>query len=232
MIFVVRIDLVQYTLGMSGNFNPRLVSPKYLRYIFVSLCSDNSLHLNPGLAIPKLQRARRLPPPVKSRHVNARGTPEPKEPPQIGGGTFVTYPTFRTNASLSHGSPLPSHPPTHSYTEAANTRDETPHPAPSATQPEPLPRRRRPQQHLNVPHPPYQMRIRRRYHHPAGSAPPSSTSKELPRRSPRLSRHLHSHTAVFTCTTGRASSSPFPRMKLRPNRRHQTGCTLIAAFSS
>ena len=76
------------------------------------------------------------------------------------------------------------------------------------------------------------MRIHRRSHRPAGSATPSSTSKELPRRSPRLSRHLQSHTAVFTCTTGRASSSPFPRMKLRPNRRHQRGCTLIAASSS
>ena len=68
MTFVVRIDLVQYMLGLSGNFNPRLVSLKYLRYIFVSLCSDNSLHLNPRLAIPKLQCARKLPPPVKSRH--------------------------------------------------------------------------------------------------------------------------------------------------------------------
>ena len=151
---------------------------------------------------------------------------------KLVGGTFVTYPTFRTSASLSHGSTLPSHPPTHSYTEAAKTRDETPHPAPFATHPELLPRRRRPQQHLDVPHPPYRMRIRRRSHRPAGSATPSSTSKELPRRSPRLSCHLHSHTAVFTCTTGRASSSPFPRMKLRPNRRHQRGCTLIAAFSS
>ena len=47
---------------------PRLVTPKYLRYIFVSLCSDNSLRLNPHLPIPKLQRARKLPPPVKSRH--------------------------------------------------------------------------------------------------------------------------------------------------------------------
>ena len=58
MTFVGRIDLVQYTLGLSGDFNPRLVSPKYLRYIFVSLCSDNSLHLNPRLAILKLQRAK------------------------------------------------------------------------------------------------------------------------------------------------------------------------------
>ena len=74
------------------------------------------------------------------------------------------------------------------------------------------------------------MRIRRRSGRPAGSATPSSTSKELPRRSPRLSRHLHSHTTVFTCTTGRASSSPFPRMKLRPNRRHQGGSAPTAAF--
>src|SRR4051812_22497906 len=68
MTFVVRIALVQYMLGLSGNFNPCLVSPKYLRYVFVSLCSDNSLHLNPRLAISKLQHARKLPPPVKSRH--------------------------------------------------------------------------------------------------------------------------------------------------------------------
>ena len=162
---------------------------------------------------------------------NARDTPEPKEPPQIGGGTFVTYPTFRTSVSLSDGSPLPYHPPTHSYTKAAETR-EAPHPPPSTTQPEPLPRQRRPQQHLDVPHPPHRMRIRRRSRRPAGSATPSSTSKELPRCSPRLSRHLHSHTAVFTCTIGRASSSPFPWMKLRHNRHHQRGCTLITAFSS
>ena len=163
---------------------------------------------------------------------NARGTPERKEPPQIGGGTFVTYLTFRTSASLSHGSPLPSHPPTHLYTEAAKTHDETPHPTPSATQPEPHPQQRRPQQHLDVPHPSYRMRIRHQSHRPAGSATPSSTSKELPQCSPRLSCHLHSHTTVFTCTTERASSSLFPRMKLRPNRRHQRGCTLIATFSS
>lgn len=73
---------------------------------------------------------------------------------QIGGGTFVTYPIFRRSASLRHGSPLPSHPPTHSYTEAAKTR-EAPHPPPSATQPEPLPRRCPPEQHLSVSHPPY-----------------------------------------------------------------------------
>ena len=82
-----------YTLSLfSRNFKPRLVMPKFqasisvyraaklpplqpapcypeiLRYLFVSLCSENSLHLNPRLAIPKLQRARKLPPPAKSRH--------------------------------------------------------------------------------------------------------------------------------------------------------------------
>ena len=200
MTFVVRIDLVQYTLGLSGNFNPRLVSPKYLRYIFVSLCSDNSLHLNPRLAIPKLQRVKtptsceiptRKMPVIPLNRKNCLA--------QIGGGTFITYPTFWTSASLSHGSPLPSHPPTHSYTEAGKTR-EAPHPPPSAAQPEPLPRRHRPHQHLDVPHPSYRMRIRCRSGHPAGSATLSSTSKELPRRSPRLSHHLHSHTVVFTCT--------------------------------
>ena len=163
---------------------------------------------------------------------NPPSNPEPKGPlVQIDGGIFVTHPAFWTSASLSHGSPLPSHQPTHSYTEAAKTH-EAPHPPSSATQPEPLPRRRRPQQHLDVPHPPYQMRIRRRSRRPAGSATPSSTSKELPRCSPYLLCHLHSHTSIFTCTTGRASSSPFPQMKLRPNRLHQRGCTLIAAFYS
>ena len=71
----MRIDLVQYTLGLFGNFNPRLVSPKYLRYIFVSLCSDNSLQLpNPDTRNPP-------------------SNPEPKGPlVQIGGGYFCNLP--------------------------------------------------------------------------------------------------------------------------------------------
>ena len=89
----VQIVFFGYTLSLFfRNFKPRLVMPKIqasvsvyraaklpplqpapcypeiLRYIFVSLCSENSLHLNPRLAIPKLQRAWKLPPPVKSRH--------------------------------------------------------------------------------------------------------------------------------------------------------------------
>src|SRR4051812_9935634 len=84
--------------------------------------------------------------------------------------------------------PIPS---PHSYTEPVKTR-EAPHPPPFATQSEPLPRRHRPPRELDVPHPPYRMSIYRRSHCPADSATPSSTSKELPQRSPHLSCHLHS----------------------------------------
>src|SRR4051812_17020782 len=73
------------------------------------------------------------------------------------------------------------------------------------------------------------MRIRCPSHRPAGSAALSSTSKELLRRSPRLSRLLHPHSVALTYSTGTASSSPTPRTKPRPTRRHQRGCTLIAS---
>ena len=73
------------------------------------------------------------------------------------------------------------------------------------------------------------MRIRRPSCHPAGSAALSSTSKELLRRSPRLSRLLHPHSAALTCSTGTATSSLTPQTKPRPTRRHQRGCTLIAS---
>ena len=73
------------------------------------------------------------------------------------------------------------------------------------------------------------MRIRRPSRRPAGSAAPSSTSKELLRRSPHLSRLLHPHSTALTCFIGTAVSSPTPRTKPRPTRRHQRGCTLIAS---
>ena len=74
------------------------------------------------------------------------------------------------------------------------------------------------------------MRIRSRSHRPAGLAAPSSTSKELPRCSPRLSRHLNPHSAVLTCPTRTATPSPIPPMKPRPTRRHQGGPALTVAF--
>ena len=53
--------------------------------------------LNPRLAITKLQRAQKSHLLRNPDTRNARDTPEPKEPPSSnGGGTFVTYPTFRT----------------------------------------------------------------------------------------------------------------------------------------
>ena len=73
------------------------------------------------------------------------------------------------------------------------------------------------------------MRIHRPSRRPAGSAAPSSTSKELLRRSPRLSRLLHTHSSALTCSNGTTTSSPTPRTKPRPTRRHQRGCTLIAS---
>ena len=167
---------------------------------------------------------------------NPPTTPQPEIPPRhrvvkTDGGTFVTYPTFWISASLSHGSPyLPLRP--HSYTKAAKTR-ETPCSSvglPTAAQPETLPRRRCPPQQLVVPHPPHRMRIHRRSRHPTGSAAPSSTSKELPRRSPRLSRHLNPHSAVLTCPTGTTTPSPIPPMKPTPTRRQQGGSSLTAAF--
>ena len=74
------------------------------------------------------------------------------------------------------------------------------------------------------------MRIRCRSRRPVRSAAPSSTSKELPRCSSRLSRYLNPHGAVLTCPTRTATPSPIPPMKLRPTRRHQGGSALTAAF--
>ena len=76
------------------------------------------------------------------------------------------------------------------------------------------------------------MRIRRPSRRPAGLAAPFSTSKELLRRSPRLSRLLHQHNVALTCSTVTAASSPTPRTKPRPTRRHQRGCTLHLLLNS
>ena len=162
MTFVVRIDLLQYTLGLSRNFNLRLVSPKYLRYIFVSLCSDNSLHLNPRLAIPKLQRARKLPPPVKSRHAKCPWYPWTERTSSNRWGYFRNLPhiPYKRVSKPWFPTAIPSaHPFVHQGREKPR-RNPTPcsvrHPA-GASSPT-----TRPQQHLDVAHPPYRMRIRHR----------------------------------------------------------------------
>ena len=93
----------------------------------------------PRLVIPKFGRARELPPHPKSlpqpRHAKSpfypsAGNEAPRRGVKTGGGTLVTYPTFRTSASLSLAPHLPLRP--HSYIEAAKT-----HAPPSASRPPP-----------------------------------------------------------------------------------------------
>src|SRR5215216_970848 len=158
-----------YTLSLFyQNFKPRLVMPKFQASISVYRAAKLP-PLQPAPCYPEIFKIylclvvlRKLPPsqpaPCYPKITTSVKTPTSCQIPtreipviplnqknhlvQIRGATFVTYPTFRTSASLSHGSP--SHPlRPHSYTEATKT-PEAPHPPPSATQPEPLPRRRRP----------------------------------------------------------------------------------------
>ena len=74
----------------------------------------------PRLVIPKFGRARELPPHPKSlpqpRHAKSpfypsAGNEAPCRGVKTGGGTPVTYPTFRTSASLSLAPPSPFAPP-------------------------------------------------------------------------------------------------------------------------
>ena len=93
-----------YTLGLSLKFNTRLVISRKFRYrapktgAFTTraLLSRNYNARENSLQLPNPDTR------------NPPSNPEPKGPlVQIGGGTFVTHPTFWTSASLSHGSPPP-----------------------------------------------------------------------------------------------------------------------------
>ena len=98
----------------------------------------------PRLVIPKFGRARELPPHPKSlpqpRHAKSpfypsAGNEAPRRGVKTGGGTLVTYPTFRTSASLSHGSPyLPLRPPIRT---PRPPKPAKPHAPPSASRPPP-----------------------------------------------------------------------------------------------
>ena len=117
---------------------------------------------------------------------------------QIGGGTFVTYPTFRTSASLSHGSPpIPSaHPFIHQGRQ--NPRSPTPssvrHPAGASsptTSSTATPRR----PSSTVPdEDPSSISLSRRFSHPVlhlqGAAPMFPSSFAPP---PFPHRHIHLH---------------------------------------
>ena len=146
LYFFVHVKLVLW------NFKPHLVMPKFQASISV-YCAAKLPPFQPMPCYPEIFKIyiclvvlQKLPPsqpaPCYFKLTTRAKTPTSCEIPtrempliplnwknclaQIGGGNFVTYPTFRTSASLSHGSPLPSHPPTHSYTEATKTRDGTP----------------------------------------------------------------------------------------------------------
>ena len=142
----------------------------------------------PRLVIPKFGRARELPPHPKSlpqpRHAKSpfypsAGNEAPRRGVKTGGVMLVTYPTFQTSASLSLA-PLPPSPP-FVHRGRQNPRNPTllrrppdcrPAGDSSPTTSSTATARR--------PHPPHRMRIRCRSRRPAGSAAPSSTSKELP----------------------------------------------------
>ena len=96
----------------------------------------------PRLVIPKFGRARELPPHPKSlpqpRHAKSpfypsAGNEAPRRGVKTGGGTLVTYPTFRTSASLSLAPPPPS-PPIHTPRPAKPAK---PHAPLSASRPPP-----------------------------------------------------------------------------------------------
>ena len=136
MIWYVQVQYY-YTLGLSLKFNPRLVISRKFRYrapktgAFTTraLLSRNYNARENSLQLPNPDTR------------NPPSNPEPKGPlVQIGGGTFVTHPTFWTSASLSHGSPPPiasflpfEIPGRHNLSAPA----AKPHPPPSATSPLP-----------------------------------------------------------------------------------------------
>ena len=136
MIWYVQVQYY-YTLGLSLKFNPRLVISRKFRYrapktgAFTTraLLSRNYNARENSLQLPNPDTR------------NPPSNPEPKGPlVQIGGGTFVTHPTFWTSESLSHASPLPiapfspfEIPGRHNLSAPA----AKPHPPPSATSPLP-----------------------------------------------------------------------------------------------
>ena len=138
----VRIVFFGYMLSLfSQNFKPRLVMPKFQASVSVYRAAKlPPLQPAPRLVIPKFGRARELPPHPKSlpqpRHMKSpfypsAGNEAPHRGVKTGGGTLVTYPTFRTSASPSHGSPyLPLRTP-------RPPKPAKPHAPPSASRPPP-----------------------------------------------------------------------------------------------
>ena len=132
MIWYVQVQYY-YTLGLSLKFNPRLVISRKFRYRAPKTGAFTTRAL-----LSRKYNARensvQLPNPDTG---NPPSNPEPKGPlVQIGGGTFVTHPTFWTSAFLSHASPPPIAPfPPFEIPGRHNISAPAakPHPPPSAT---------------------------------------------------------------------------------------------------
>ena len=149
-----------YTLRLfSRNSKPRLVMPKFQASIFVYR-STKLPPLQPAPCYPKIFKIylclvvlRKLPPsqpaPCYPKITTRAKTPTSCEIPthempviplnqknRLANrrGYFRNLPHISDKCVPKPWSPLPYHPLTHSYTEAAKTR-EAPHPPPSATQP-------------------------------------------------------------------------------------------------
>ena len=140
---------------MSLNFNPRLVISRKFRYHAPKTSAFTTCAL---LSRNYNTRENSLPRPNPDIR-NPPSNPEPKGPlVQIGGGSFVTHPTFWRCKSLSQGFPLPSPPFFHLKSHAAITSPLQPR-NPTLLRPPPnrslFPRRHRPPQQLNFPHPPH-----------------------------------------------------------------------------
>ena len=135
------LSFLGYTLSLfSRNFKPCLVMPKFQASTSVYRAAKLP-PLQPAPCYPKIfkiylclvvlrQLPTSQPAPCYSKITTRAKTPTSSEIPtcempviplirknllgQISGGTFITYPTFRTSASLSHGSPShPIRPPIH-----------------------------------------------------------------------------------------------------------------------
>ena len=134
---ILYVQVQYYTLDLSLKFNPRLVISRKFRYRAPKIGAFTTralLSRNYNARENSLQ----LPNPDMR---NPPSSPEPKGPlVQIGGGTFVTHPTFWTRASLSHASPPPIAPfspfeiPGHHNLSTAAVKT---HPPPFATSPLP-----------------------------------------------------------------------------------------------
>ena len=136
-----------YTLSLfCRTWNPHLVIPKFSSSsIFCLTCFETpASSTRAAPCYPEIWTRARTPssseiaPAAQTSEIPfypSAGNEAPRRGVKTGGGTLVTYPTFRTSASLSHGSPyLPLRPPIRS---PRPPKPAKPHAPPSASRPPP-----------------------------------------------------------------------------------------------